>query len=337
MTDFSPGTQITHEDFVLFSITLRLKLSVTAKTIKRYITEAYKAIQAAGHNITHPRTCGIFSIIQGLPIPKGRKCRRGLDYCGIQWQHIRLWRKELEYPTQQDMVAITIISIAFTSLRRVGTFLPASLRLEKDFSWIIPKFVRYFDDTETMLIWIPKNKTDPEGKGKVITLKPTRDSCCPVRLVLQLLQRSQPDIPLFVTSMWTPLQGWLLRWVRRRMTNLGKNPRIFGLRSIRQGATTTADATDMPEVFLRASGDWKGRAMERYRKDRLPEAQEMFAARLGNEVGGEEEEHGPHQLSEYAGNPRSGLFGQTGSYGGLTGRISSPPYSPTSNERPRGV
>ena len=134
MTDFSPGTQITHEDFVIFSITLRLRLPVTAKTLKRYITEAYKAIQAAGHKLIHPRTCGIFSIIQGLPIPKGRKCRRGLDYCGIQWQHIRLWRKEMEYPTQQDMVAITIISIAFTSLWRVGTFLPVSLRLVKDFS-----------------------------------------------------------------------------------------------------------------------------------------------------------------------------------------------------------
>ena len=61
MTDFSPGTQITHEDFVIFSITLRLQLSVTAKTLKRYITEAYKAIQAAGHNITPQNMRNIFN------------------------------------------------------------------------------------------------------------------------------------------------------------------------------------------------------------------------------------------------------------------------------------
>ena len=75
------------------------------------------------------------------------------------------------------------------------------------------------------------------------------------------------------------------------MSNLGKNPRIYSLRSIRQGATTKADATDMPEVFLRASGGWKGRALERYRKDRLPEAQQVFAARLGDEGEREGENH----------------------------------------------
>ena len=143
--------------------------------------------------------------------------------------------------------------MAFTSLRRVGTFLPSSKREARKFSWIVPKFVQYFQDTDTLLIWIPRNKTDPGEKGAVITVKPTRDSCCPVRLMLQLLQGSKADRPLFVTSRWMPLQGWLLRWIRR-MSNLGKNPQIYGLRSIRQGATSKADASDMPEVFLRASG-----------------------------------------------------------------------------------
>ena len=38
---------------------------------------------------------------------------------------------------------------------------------------------------------------------------------------------------------------------------------------------------EMPEVFLRATGGWKGKALERYRKDRLPAAQSQFASRLG--------------------------------------------------------
>ena len=37
----------------------------------------------------------------------------------------------------------------------------------------------------------------------------------------------------------------------------------------------------MPEVFLRASGGWKGDAIELYRKDRLSAAQEVFAEALG--------------------------------------------------------
>ena len=65
------------------------------------------------------------------------------------------------------------------------------------------------------------------------------------------------------------------------MREPGQNPHWYSLRSIRQGASTTADQMEMPEVFLRATGGWKGKALERYRKDRLPAAQGQFASRLG--------------------------------------------------------
>ena len=65
------------------------------------------------------------------------------------------------------------------------------------------------------------------------------------------------------------------------MAILGKDPRLFGLRSIRKGSTTTACEENMPEVFLRASGGWKGRAMELYRSERFTTEQAKFAKRLG--------------------------------------------------------
>ena len=68
------------------------------------------------------------------------------------------------------------------------------------------------------------------------------------------------------------------------MALLGKDPLWYGLRSIRQGASTMADRLNMPEVFLRASGSWKGNALELYRKDRLPEEQERFADALGSHL-----------------------------------------------------
>ena len=70
--------------------------------------------------------------------------------------------------------------------------------------------------------------------------------------------------------------------MRQRMASLGKDPRWYSLRSIRQGSSTTADRLCMPEVFLRASGSWKGDALELYRKDRLPEEQARFADLLGS-------------------------------------------------------
>ena len=64
------------------------------------------------------------------------------------------------------------------------------------------------------------------------------------------------------------------------MQELGKDPRWYSLRSIRQGASTTACEMEMPEVFLRATGEWKGNAVELYRKDRLPRVQGQFAQLL---------------------------------------------------------
>ena len=71
---------------------------------------------------------------------------------------------------------------------------------------------------------------------------------------------------------------------------MGKDPRLFGLRSIRKGSTTTACEKNMPEVFLRASGGWKGRAMELYRSERFITEQAKFARRLG--------EHRPSDIIE---------------------------------------
>ena len=70
--------------------------------------------------------------------------------------------------------------------------------------------------------------------------------------------------------------------MRQRMASLGKDPRWYSPRSIHKGASTTADRLCMPEVFLRASGGWKGDALELYRKDRLPEEQARFANALGS-------------------------------------------------------
>ena len=63
-----------------------------------------------------------------------------------------MWRDEFRFPTRLDRVGLTISVMAYTSMRRVGTFLPAKKKDAEKFSWIVPKFIRYFDDTQTLLI-----------------------------------------------------------------------------------------------------------------------------------------------------------------------------------------
>ena len=124
--------------------------------------------------------------------------------------------------------------------------------------------------------------------------------------------------PLFCHLEFVPTQAWALKWIRRRMSELGKDPRWYSIRSIRQGGSSSACELEMPELFLRASGGWKGNALERYRKDRLPTEQERFAtllSRLTTRTDGD--------ASDTPGN----LCGPFGSGGGSTGTNNSPPPS----------
>ena len=73
------------------------------------------------------------TIIQKMGIPTG-KIRCQLDYCSIKWKHIKLWKEELQHPTRLDRVGLAIVTIAYTTMRRVGTFLPASSRDAEKFS-----------------------------------------------------------------------------------------------------------------------------------------------------------------------------------------------------------
>ena len=179
------------------------------------------------------------------------------------------------------MICLTIVALAYTSIRRIGSFVLKSKAAAASFSWIVPRYVRFLGNNYTFLVWIPFNKSDPQGRGTTLVVKRTKDECCPVTLLHRLITSRSNEGPLFINHQFIPTQPSMLRWIRFRMEELGRDPRIYSLRSIRQGASSMACEAKMPEVFLRASGGWKGDAMELYRKDRLPAAQEDFAEALG--------------------------------------------------------
>ena len=141
--------------------------------------------------------------------------------------------------------------------------------------------MRFLEKNYTFLVWIPFNKSDPHGRGTTLVVKRTNDNCCPVTLLHKLLMTRSNKGPLFINNHFIPTQHSMLRWIRVRMEELGRDPRIYSIRSIRQGASSMACEAKMPEVFMRALGGWKGNAIELYRKDRLPAAQEVFAEALG--------------------------------------------------------
>ena len=88
-TKYHGETPISRYDFIVFGITLRLELSVTIKTLQRYITEALKALITAGHKLDISLRKIVFILIRGIPAPTSARIRRRLTYCGIKWVHIK--------------------------------------------------------------------------------------------------------------------------------------------------------------------------------------------------------------------------------------------------------
>ena len=69
-----------------------------------------------------------------MGIPEGLTPKFRSDYCGVKWGHIKAWKERMKYPTRLDLVGLTIITIAFTTMRRAGTFLPSSKKAAEEFS-----------------------------------------------------------------------------------------------------------------------------------------------------------------------------------------------------------
>ena len=147
-----------------------------------------------------------------------------LDYCSIPWDQILRWSDDGVGLTHLDIVAMAVVTLAFTTIRRVGSFLPPNAKESDEFSWIIPRYIRRSKRGTTLLVWIPRVKTDPEGRGTVLTVKETGDAGCPIGHLCKLLKRRTNNGPLFCYKRFIPTQKWLLAWIRARMSQLGKNP-----------------------------------------------------------------------------------------------------------------
>ena len=115
--------------------------------------------------------------------------------------------------TKLDYIAFSIVTLAYTTVRRVGAFLPKTKKETETFPYILPWYILSDSSNSTLLIWLPKSKTDPEGRGTVLTVKSTNDDCCPIALLNILLQGRAIDEPLFShLSTTQPNRGYCNRY-----------------------------------------------------------------------------------------------------------------------------
>ena len=89
LTRYKARSVISAHDFLIFAITLRSQLSVTKKTLRRYIIEGFKAVTIAGMPIPHPKVSGVFTVVNSMEYTGKSNLRPRLDFCGFRWDHIR--------------------------------------------------------------------------------------------------------------------------------------------------------------------------------------------------------------------------------------------------------
>ena len=109
---------------------------------------------------------------KNLPNPKA-------SYCSIPWGTIKLWRSNLSSLLRSDMICLTIVNLAYTSIRRIGSFVPKSKAAATSFAWIVPRYVRFLEEDYTFLVWIPFNKSDPHGKVTTLVVKRKKQRVLP--------------------------------------------------------------------------------------------------------------------------------------------------------------
>ena len=96
--------------------------------------EAWRALSALGITLKHPRDIGLLSIVKYMKYTRKLIGTPGLDYCSISWNQIIAWTRKVIFRTRLDTIAFAVVSLAFTTIRRVGSFLPRDMKESMLFS-----------------------------------------------------------------------------------------------------------------------------------------------------------------------------------------------------------
>ena len=128
-------------------------------------------------------------------------------------------------------------------------------------------FYPTMDSPDYMTVRFKFSKTDPFGKGHIVTIHTTHTLTCPVRAMNQYLRARQywPDPPIFVLA-----DGTILTWskfisrIRALFTKVGFKAELYAGHSFRIRAATTAAVAGMPDWLIQAMGRWSSDCYKRY-------------------------------------------------------------------------
>ena len=120
------------------------------------------------------------------------------------------------------------------------------------------------------------SKTDPFGRGHIVTLYKTNTPTCPVTAMQHYLNSRCLSLQqlLFLKRGGLPLtRPYFLYLLRESLAKLGVSPSSYAGHSFRIGAATTAAASGMRDWLIRALGRWTSGCYKIYIRTPLPTLQ----------------------------------------------------------------
>ena len=169
-----------------------------------------------------------------------------------------------------DQMFITAITMAFFSFLKCGEFTAPNashFSSSKHLALMDAIFYSSFRNSTFMTLRFKYSKTDPFGKGHVVTLFCTPTGTCPVTAVqVYLSMRAyQPESPLLSLADGTPLT-WtkFVMMLRTVLSKVGLNEDLYAGHNFRIGAAITAAVASLPDYLIKALGGWSSDCYVRY-------------------------------------------------------------------------
>ena len=171
---------------------------------------------------------------------------------------------------QDDLMLSAVLTLAFYGFLRCGEFtVPsgAAYSPRRHLSMQDVVFYPSFYNPTYMTVHFKYSKTDPFGKGHVITLHVTNTLTCPVMAMKQYLETRTFDLygPLFLFADGSALtRCQFIRYLRFLLEKVGLQAELYAGHSFRIGAATTAAAAGLPDWLIQAMGRWSSECYKRY-------------------------------------------------------------------------
>ena len=120
-------------------------------------------------------------------------------------------------------------------------------------------FYPSFYNPTYMTVHFKYSKTDPLGKGHIVTFHVTNTLTCPIRAMKQYLETRTFDLsgPLFLFADGSALtRCQFIRYLCSLLEKVGLRAELYAGHSFHIGEATTAEAAGLPDWLIQAMGRW---------------------------------------------------------------------------------